>query len=301
MSSEKVDKHWQKAGLASYSEGAIIATLVHYGVPVDAALVKELAAKRYPLSMAAEWIQSWKGTGQFAPFPLAAADELWRRSRPDTLSPDAVAETLADLVNELGELLGRGKSPALDAAFAKAEGVLPKVPQKDGSNDEDFLDDVFGRMDEALIRAFDEVAEQLAKAGKVSEAERFASVEETLMPPRKGVVRALIQAAKGDQAGAVSALVALGNDGTREGATQLLPIDGLIHLGANEESLKLAKAQLEKAETAKDYHLALELCGRVAHVLEKLDRHEEMEALEVRMEKIASEHDAAHPHHSHEG
>ncbi len=301
MSADKVDKHWQRDGLAGYSTPAIVGTLAHYGVPLDEAQVGALAAKHYPLALASQWHESWTGTGQFARFPLAAADELWRRSCPDKLSPDALAQALADLVNELGEVLARGKSAGMEKAFTDAEALQAKLPQKDGAPEEAFLDDVFGRMDEGLIRAFDEVAERLGQAGQHAPAERFAALEETLIPQRKGITRALLQNARGDKEGAVKALEALAADPARQGAAQLLPVDALIHLGEHEKALAHAKRLLDAAEAAKEYHLALELCGRTAHVLEQLHRSEEMEALEERMEKIAAEHDAAHPHHTHHG
>ena len=59
------------------------------------------------------------------------------------------------------------------------------------------------------------------------------------------------------------------------------------------------EALLAEAESKKDYHLGLAICGRIAHALEQGGAGKaEAQALEARMEKIAAEHDAAHPHHA---
>ncbi len=298
MSADRVDKQWQKAGLGGYSTAAIIGTLAHYGITVDEAGFKTQAAEHYPLELASAWQETWTGTGQFARFPLPAADELWRRVHPDKLAPNDLALAVATLVNELGGLLAGGREAGVEAAFAKAEELRARVPQKDGAPEDAFLDDVFTRMDEGLIRAFDEVCEHLAQASKIDLALRFAALEEALLPQRQGISRALIQAAQGDTAGAESALLAMTKDSKREPPARLLPLDALIHLKAHKPALDRAKAMLDEAEAAKEFHLALALCGRVADLLETLNLRGEMGALEERMGRIAEEHDVAHPHHA---
>src|SRR5690349_2309717 len=101
MSQERVDKGWQKQGLTKYSTPAIIGTLAHYGIAVDEAKVKDRVAKEFPLHIAEEWQKQWKGTGQFTPFPIAAADELWRRFADGRLPPSEFALSLVQLMQAL--------------------------------------------------------------------------------------------------------------------------------------------------------------------------------------------------------
>ena len=73
MSADRVDKQWKERGLEQYSTQAIIGSLNHYGVTVDEAGFRQLAAERYPLEIAGTWRGTWKGKGQFLQLPYVAA------------------------------------------------------------------------------------------------------------------------------------------------------------------------------------------------------------------------------------
>jgi hypothetical protein len=93
--SERVDKKWADKGLTGYSNEAILGTLQHYGVSCDEAAFRAQAEQAYPLGIAMGWMEKWKGTGQFARFPPAAAEMLWRRWLPDRPTPGEFIEAHA--------------------------------------------------------------------------------------------------------------------------------------------------------------------------------------------------------------
>src|SRR4051812_7684016 len=101
---DRVDKNWQTGGLKGYSTEAILGTLSHYGAKVDEAGYRKLAADSYPMAIATQWHEGWKGTGQFARFPFAAAEELWSRWEKERLLPSALAEKLGALIVALSQL-----------------------------------------------------------------------------------------------------------------------------------------------------------------------------------------------------
>src|SRR5262245_16763739 len=120
--SERVDKAWAQKGLGDYSSEAILGTLRHYGVDVDEAGYRALAASASPIRIAMQWMGKWKGTGQFARFPAAAAEVLWRRYFPDRATPGEFLEAISGLLVFLERVLG-GKTvdAELDAAFSRTE------------------------------------------------------------------------------------------------------------------------------------------------------------------------------------
>src|SRR4051812_25404637 len=120
---DRVDKNWQKIGLQGYSTEAIVGTLGHYGHPMDEASFRQLATDHYPMGIAEQWHQGWKGTGQFARFPFAAAQELWKRWVTDRMLPSEFAEAVGKLVLVLSQLLdGRADAP-VGVAFKTVEGL----------------------------------------------------------------------------------------------------------------------------------------------------------------------------------
>ncbi|MBF5043722.1 hypothetical protein [Simulacricoccus sp. 17bor-14] len=300
MTTQRVEKTWQKQGLGGYATEAIVGTLAHYGVAVDEAGFRQRAQSSYPSGIAEEWEEGWKGTGPFASFPAHAAAELWRRWVPDQLSPEDFAEALAALMNALAmRINGEAGAPVAAAfeAFGKARARMPLAP--DGSPDESFLEDSLGAFDEEAVELFDELAEALAEEGHVADAEAFAELEEFLLPARKGIASAVVRAARGERDPAIASLVALSADAGRSRDSRLLATDGLLHLEAYPEGAAAAKALLAEAETEKDYHLALDLCARLEHTYKALDDRAALAALAKDQKRLEQAHDAAHPGHRH--
>lgn len=296
---ERVDKRWQEQGLAKYSTGAILGTLQHYGVSVDEDAFRKASAERYPLVIATEWLQSWKGTGQFSQFPYPAAQELWQRMQPERLAPGTVAQALVGLLAALNAMLDDAAGAPVGKRFAAMKELKAKIPVKDGGATQEFADEVFAHLPEPMLELFDAVGERLAAAGHVDDADEFTEWEEFLVPVRRGIASALVRAAKGEKDAAVASLVALTGDAGRGDETQLLAIDGLLHLKEFEKARGPAEALLTRAEKAEDHHLALGAGGRLAHLLEQLGDNAALRALEPRMEQVAQAHDRAHPHHRH--
>lgn len=297
MSADRVDKGWQKTGLGAYSTSAILATLAHYGLRVDEPGYKAISEGRYPLQVAHDWHQSWKGKGQFAKFPYAAALELFKRTWPDRPSPMQVTEALAQLLTAVIQKL-EGKRDDTAEAFAKMRELRPKLPT---SNEEleHLMDEVVIQLGEGGSRAFDELAERLAKAGHLPEAKEFAQLEEALVPDRRGVASSLVRAVAGEQDEAKRELSAVLKDGQRSEETRVMALDALIHLEAHPEATTAAEAMLAHAEKGEDFHVGLAVCERLGYLYEKQQLWTELEALAARAKALANAHGRAHPHHRH--
>lgn len=302
MKTARVEKSWVKQGLSSSTTEAILGTLAHYGVTVDEAGFKQLAAERYPSAIAEAWEAGWKGTGPFSHFPVAAAYELWSRWLPDRLAPHVFAQGLANLMTVLSaRATGAAEAPVAEA-FERMKALQSRVPLDEKQEpSESFLEEALGSFDEKSVELFDQLAEALAQAGFVQEAEAFADLEEFLLPPRKGVSRAMVRAAKGERDAAVEELVKLSSAEGRSNIARLLAVDGLVHLQANAEAAERGRALLEQAEKEKDLHLALDLTARLQHVYQQLGDRAALQSLEGEVARLEAAHEVAHPHHHRHG
>ena len=301
MSTERVAKNWQSVGLDNSSNEAILGTLNHYGVTMDESGYRALAQDKYPMAIALEWQSQWKGTGQFARFPFAAASELWRRFEAGRLLPTDYATVIGELCNATLRRLDGGPEAPVKAAFEKLDGFKAQVPTVDGGADEGFVQEVFAHFGEELIRAFDGLAERLAQKGLLDEARTFAQLEEFLIPERAGVSAAVVKAAAGERDEAVKDLVALTDDAKRTLTARVAAADALIHFEAYDHLLggRLEK-MLDESEKLDDHHLPLELASRLHHVLKASGAQQEaLAAIEARAEKLQEAHLKAHPHHHH--
>lgn len=298
MSTDRVDKAWQKKGLKDYSTEAIVGTLGHYGVQVKEADFVALAADKYPTGIAQEWMPQWKGTGQFAPFPIAAASELWKRWLKDRLAPYELSESLAQLMGALGLQLQGSAQAGVAAAFERINEVRKRVPVTDkGEPQPGFMQEALRVFDERAARAFDDLAEMLAKAGRPEDAEAFADLEEFLLPDRRGVSKPIVRAAKGERDSALEDLQKVASDKARSPLSRVLAVDGLLHLGANDRVASVGPALLQEGEEAKDWHLSLDVLARLEHAYKQLGQGTMLEGLKATRQRIEHAHDEAHPGH----
>ena len=297
-SAERVDKQWQKKGLEAYSTGAILGTLQHYGVALDEAGFKAAAADKFPAQLAMDWIPTWKGTGQFQNFPYVAAMELTRRLFPDRLMPTDLSKGMAELLQALVEKQKGGEAAELDARFGRVEGMVEKLPTNEEAR-RGFVDESLLQLGEKVVRAMDELGEAVARAGHHNEARRFAELEEKLLPERRGIATALVQAVAGDRDAAVQKLKSAGEEAGRPIETKVMAVESLTHLDALDEALEIGKAALDIAESTDEHHAAMALCDQVGRILERLGRRDEFLANRERAKRISAAHSHAHPHHRH--
>ena len=284
--SQRVDKGWQARGLDAYPVEAILGTLAHYGVPLTEDGFRALAEQDFPLAIAEAWHRRWTGTGQFARFPAAAADELWRRLCAPRVAPTDVALAVMKLVGALQEVLqGKPGDGTLPARFQVAEAYLPAIPQDPGLQRR-FLSEL-GAALAPFQDAIDPLAEALARAGQRPLAERFAILEEALYPVRTGAVLALVQAAAGDPEGAAAALEALARDPGRSDAAQLSVVDALLELGRLDPALALALRLLDRAEQARDVELAAGVVERLTRLLKLDPARADRQVIRARVEALA--------------
>ncbi|OJH37956.1 hypothetical protein BON30_26245 [Cystobacter ferrugineus] len=293
-----MDKAWQRKGLKDYSTEAIVGTLGHYGVQVQEADFRQLAEKQYPTGIAQGWMAAWKGTGQFAPFPFAAAGELWRRWLSDRLAPYELSESLAQLMGSLGALLQGGPQAAVAPAFERMNAVRQRVPVNDkGEPEPGFMQEALRVFDERAARAFDDLAEMLAKAGHNEAADSFADLEEFLLPDRRGVSKPIIRASRGERDAALEDLQKVAGDGARTPLSRVLAVDALLHLGANDKVATVGRPLLEEAERIQDWHMALDVIARLEHAYKQLGEKTALAALAQDRARVEKAHDEAHPNH----
>jgi hypothetical protein len=293
-----VDKAWQRKGLKDYSTEAILGTLGHYGVQVQESDFRQLAEKKYPSGIAEGWLSAWKGTGQFAPFPFAAAGELWRRWLADRLAPYELSESLAQLMGALGASLQSGAKVVVATVFERISELRKRVPVNDkGEPEPGFMQEALRVFDERASRAFDDLAEMLVKAGQPEAADAFSDLEEFLLPDRRGISKPIIRAAKGERDAAVEDLQKVITDGARAPLSRVLAVDGLLHLGANDKVAAVGRSLLEEAERIKDWHLALDVIARLEHAYKQVGDGTGLAALAQDRTRIEQAHDEAHPNH----
>ncbi|MFY0564886.1 hypothetical protein ACN28E_13600 [Archangium lansingense] len=298
MSTDRVDKAWQRKGLKDYSTEAIVGTLGHYGVTVSEADFRQLAEKQYPASIAEAWLPQWKGTGQFAPFPYAAAGELWKRWQSGRLAPYELSESLAQLMGALGQLLQGMQQAPVASSFERMNEVRKRVPVNDkGEPDLGFMQEALSVFDERAARTFDDLAEMLAKAGHAEHAEAFADLEEFLLPDRRGIAKPIIRASRGERDAALEDLQKAATDSSRTPISRVLAVEGLLHLKANDKVAAVGRPLLEEAERIQDWHLALDLVARLEHAYKQLGDSTALAALAQDRARVEKAHDEAHPGH----
>lgn len=283
MGTERVDKQWSKKGLTGYSTEAILGTLSHYGVPLDEAGFKASAEGRFPIELAEGWSPSWKGVGPFQRFPVAAADELFRRLT-GRLSPAEVAEKVVVLMSALSD--SKSEAAYLEDAFSAAQRLVPKLPaspQERGRFTSEVITFLSG-----VLEAFDGLAVKLAQRGQVAEAERFARLEEALFPVRQGLALALVALAKGDTEAGLAALEAIANDKARDPHARLMGADALFHHGASERALGPLHALIDEAEADGDFDFTYELVHRLRHLVGHLPPSTDRDTLRARTLKLVS-------------
>ena len=298
MADARVDKSWQSKGLKDYSNEAIFGTLRHYGVQSDEAGFRKLVEDRFPIGIAEAWLERWKGTGQFSHFPVAAAEELWRRLAGERLGPRAFAEAIHELMAALAAMMDGSPDAPVGKTFARIEELKPKVPLESGRIHPAFAREVASHLGKAL-EAFNHLAEALAKDGQLEDAESFAKVEEFLFPERAGVAVAAVRAAGGQLSEAIDDLKKLAADESRGKEGRLTAVDQLLSLEAFEPGAEAAQALLDDAEKAQEYHLCFDAAQRLGYALNKLGREAELRKLEERVEELDQAHQAAHPGHHH--
>lgn len=284
---DRVDKRWSDKGLDQYPLEAILGTLAHYGVSVDEAGYRALAKDTFPLFIAAKWHEDgWKGTGQFSRFPAAASEELWRRFFPGEATPADVALGIINLLETLdGVLEGKADDGTLDTRFKVVEAYAPKLPA-DAARREAFLEELAGCLGEWLD-AFDEMPFELVKAGHPALADRFAGVEVALYPEQRGIPEALVQAAKGDEAPAVQALLSITGDAARTPLARLAAVDALLDLERADEAKAPLLALLDELVAAKDLDLVSAGLERLLALAEEAPDEAARAALREKVDEYA--------------
>nr|WP_211193907.1 hypothetical protein [Pyxidicoccus fallax] len=284
--------------MKEYPTEALLGTLGHYGLPVNEEEFRKLAETSFPLGIAQQWREKWKGTGPFKDFAVAAAVELWRRWLPDRVAPMEMAETLNGLMSALAHLLNGKQDAPVAEAFEKMNAVRARMPlDEKGAPQERFMREALAPFTEKQAEVFDSLAEALASSGHTAHAEAFADLEEFLLPDRKGIAKAMVRAARGEVDAATDELVKFTEDTQRAPISRLLAVDGLIHVKAHGRAAAAARTLLDQAEKANDIHLALDLVPRLEHVYKAQNDREALLELMTISARLEATHDKMHPGH----
>lgn len=265
--SARVDKQWKDKGLAGYSTEAILGTLNHYGVALDEAGFKSLAAGKFPLELAAAWRPTWKGTGQFATYPYAAANELFNRLLPEHATPMKTAHVVLDVIANGLRLINGRDDANLKGAFEHWNKLAPSLPPK-GERRDAFLQELVTFL-ETWAQSFNELPERLAKAGKKEEALEVAKVHEVLFTDREGCVTAIVRAHTGERESAVKELAAWADDGARDIFARYSALDALYSLDEFETLKPLGLKVFDEAAAQKKWSLADSIAHLLAHMVQK--------------------------------
>lgn len=264
----RVDKQWKDQGLTGYSTEAILGTLGHYGIALDEAGFKATAAARFPLELAIEWKPKWKGTGPFAPFPYAAANELFNRLLPELPAPMKTAHLVLDLIANALKLIAAREDANLEGAFKNWDELVPRLPPK-GDRRDAFLRELVTFL-ESWAQSFNELPERLAKAGKKDEAMRFALVHEVLFTDREGCMTALVRAQSGEREAAVADLEKWTQDTTRDVFARYSALDALFQLEEFEKAKALGLAVFDAAAAEEKWGLADSVAHLLGHLVKKI-------------------------------
>jgi hypothetical protein len=292
--SERVDKAWHTKGIETFSVSAILGTLGHYGVPVTEESFLALAKEDFPLAIAMDWHEHWKGTGQFSRFPAAASEELWRRLKAGELAPTDLALAMVNLLTTLdGALEKKPDDGTLEARFKVAEGSLLRLPPP-GDRHEKFMAEMVGAIGEWL-EVLDGMAEALAKKDQPALADRFVTLEEALFPVRQGTATALVKAAKGDVQAALVELIAIAGDSKRDDFARLSAIDGLFQYDQIADAKRFTLELVDRAEKEKDVDLASEAVERLTRLLRIDPKRVDRAELRTRVEQLSRVLEASVP------
>jgi hypothetical protein len=286
MSTERVDKSWHTKGIDCYSVPAILGTLAHYGVAVTETEFLEAAKEDFPLFIAQRWHQQWKGTGQFSRFPAAAAEELWRRLKPEEIAPTDLTLALINLLSSLDRALdGKPDDGTQETRFKVVEAYLPRLPPE-GDRREKFMAEMVAALGEWL-EVTDTMAEALARKSQPALADRFVALEEALFPVRQGTATALVKAAKGDVDGAVKDLVVIAGDAKRDDFARLSAIDALFDYEQHDAAKRFTLELVDRAEQQKDVDLASEVVERMTRLLKADPKRADKNELRARVEQLS--------------
>jgi hypothetical protein len=286
--SARVDKQWKDKGLSGYSTEAILGTLGHYGVTLDEGGFKAAAAGTTPLELAIAWKPKWKGTGQFAPYPYAAANELFSRLLPDVPSPMKTAHQVLDLIaHALKDLAGKDDAKLADS-FKAWDALVPSLPPK-GDQRDAFLRELVTFL-ESWAPTFNELPERLAKAGKKDFAIQFAKVHEVLFTDREGCMVAIVRAQSGERDAAVADLSTWAAEVGRDIFARYSALDALYQLEAFQPCKDLGLAVFDEAAAQAKWGLADSIAHLLGHLVQKVG------ADQAYVREVRSRLDRAHQH-----
>ena len=256
-----VDRDWEKQGLARYSTPALFEALHRFGIPGGEEAFRNWAQIHFPAEMVTAVLHRyWNGTGAFAAYHRAAAEELWKRligPSPDAMAWAAqtalaalldfqtgeVARPPRDLFSSVDELragvsrLPLGLQPSFPlAAYVSLGGIIPEL---------DF--------------AFGDIAASLMVAGHARLSERVLELQAYFAPSRAAFSRSYVLRRQGDIEGALALLTGLAADPYPVMDLAEAIIRRLVSLNALEQAQRTADAFLRAAEADGDGRTAADL------------------------------------------
>ena len=163
------------------------------------------------------------------------------------------------------------------------EGYLKKIPT--GERRDLFVGEIIAALHD-LIDVFDHLGESLAAKKQLELAQRWAVVEETLLPERLGIAHARVQAGAGDLPGATSALVALATAENQAPLAKINAIEALLDLEAFAEAERALLALVPIVEASGELDLMEDLVSLIQGLVEEAPDTENPKALHDAVERL---------------
>ncbi len=258
-----VDKRWQEKGIDQYSNEAIVATLAHYGVAQDLSSLQAEAEQHYPMHWARNWFPHWKGLGQFSRFPGAAAQELWRRFRPEALAPTDLALALIQLMSDADKFLATKTTQTLDTRFQVVTNLAAKMPPRSALRDE-FMEELVASMGE-WMNALDVLPFGLSQSSRPEDAQRLIHLDEQIFEVREGISSAIFLEQSGKRQEAWAQLKTIAAEPQRHALNRLHACEVLFDLGAQAPALDALGNLIEHVAQQKQREWASEIGSVLLH------------------------------------
>jgi hypothetical protein len=258
-----VDKRWQEKGIDQYSNEAILATLAHYGITQDLAALQAEAAQHYPMHWARNWFPHWKGLGQFSRFPGAAAQELWRRFRPEALAPTDLALALIQLLSDVDKFLVSQTTQTLDTRFKVVTDLAAKMPPRSVQRDE-FMEELVASTGE-WMKALDIFPYGLAQSSRPDDAQRLIRLDEQIFEVREGISSAIFLERTGKRDEALAQLNAIAANSQRHALNRLHACEVLFDVSAQTAALDAIGHLIEQVAQQKQREWGSEIGSVLLH------------------------------------
>lgn len=256
-----VGRDWETQGLARYTTSALFEALHRFGIPGGEDDFRNWAQVHFPAELVNEaWHRYWNGSGAFANYHRAAAEELWQRLIGP--SPDAMAWAAQTALYTLVQAIDEKIATPTEDLFSRVDELRAAVSRISPGLRTRFPLVAYVSLGEIIPHlgfVFESIADKLMVAGHARLSERVLELQAYFVPNRAAFSRSYVLWGQGDVEGAVTLLVGLAADPYPVMDLAEAIIKRLVSLNALEEAQYTADAFIRAAEDAGDGRTAADL------------------------------------------